>query len=117
MSKEDEDLLSPDFVSPLLSKVELLRRLKVSFCILFIFFFFVKFILKGTFQKLSKHLSDASDDAQKKDYTDIAAALVQPGLLTHKSKDIQIHLACCLVDIFRIFAPDAPYEDKNFLVS
>lgn len=35
--------------------------------------------------------------------------------MDHPSKDVRCLLACCIADIFRIFAPDAPYTDPEQL--
>ncbi len=36
-------------------------------------------------------------------------------LLQHSSREVRILLACCLADILRMFAPDAPYGDPEQL--
>lgn len=38
-------------------------------------------------------------------------ALVQPGLLKHKDKDVRLLVTACISEIMRIVAPDAPYSD------
>ncbi|KAF2675466.1 putative sister chromatid cohesion and DNA repair protein [Microthyrium microscopicum] len=42
-----------------------------------------------------------------------AKDLVAERLLKHKNKGVQAYTACCLVEILRIFAPDAPYTGKE----
>lgn len=46
--------------------------------------------------------------AEMKPCTD---ALVLPGLLRHKDKDVRLLVATCVSEIMRIVAPEAPYED------
>jgi sister-chromatid-cohesion protein PDS5 len=31
--------------------------------------------------------------------------------LEHQHEDVQLLVACCLADIFRIYAPESPYQD------
>lgn len=53
------------------------------------------------------------DNDKKEDDPDlaiIAAQLIQNHLLESSDKSITILVGCCLYDIFRIYAPDAPYE-------
>lgn len=38
-------------------------------------------------------------------------ALIQPGLLKHKDKDVRLLVTACISEIMRIVAPDAPYSD------
>lgn len=38
-----------------------------------------------------------------------AAELADQGLLEHKDKGVKAWTACCLVDVLRLCAPDAPY--------
>ncbi|KAK7205746.1 armadillo-type protein [Myxozyma melibiosi] len=39
----------------------------------------------------------------------VAKDLVSSNLLRHKDKGVRAYTACCLADILRLFAPDAPY--------
>jgi hypothetical protein len=43
-------------------------------------------------------------------------ALVDPSLLKHKDKDIQVLVASCISEILRIVAPDAPFTDETWEV-
>jgi hypothetical protein len=71
---------------------ELIRRLKT---------------LAHTFQTLSQ----ADDESTYSDYTPLAIHLADEGFLNHSSRDVQLLIACCIADILRIFAPEAPYKD------
>ncbi|KAJ7363327.1 Sister chromatid cohesion protein PDS5 A [Desmophyllum pertusum] len=55
--------------------------------------------------------ADQADGATK--YGTVAQSLVSPFILKHRDKDVKIHAACCLADILRIFAPDAPYDEEQ----
>jgi hypothetical protein len=33
----------------------------------------------------------------------------------HEHDDVQLLVACCIADIFRVFAPDSPYENPDDL--
>ena len=47
----------------------------------------------------------------------LAAGLVLPGLLhSSGSEEVALLTCCCLVDVLRLYAPDAPYSDVQKLV-
>lgn len=73
---------------------ELIRRLKT---------------LAHTFQVLQQ----AQDESTYVDYSPLALHLADDFFLNHASRDVQLLVACCIADILRIFAPDAPYKDPN----
>lgn len=35
--------------------------------------------------------------------------LISPSMLLHKEKGVKAYVACCLADLLRLYAPDAPY--------
>lgn len=74
-----------------LSKDELIKRLK----------------------NLAHELSNADQTDGETKYRDVAQSLVSPFILKHRDKDVKAHTACCLADILRIFAPDAPYDEEQ----
>ena len=45
------------------------------------------------------------------DFTPLALHLSDDFFLNHASRDVQLLVACCIADILRIFAPEAPYKD------
>ena len=47
----------------------------------------------------------------------LASALVTPNMLHSKSGEAQLLVCCCLVDVLRLYAPDAPYDGHQKLVS
>ena len=48
--------------------------------------------------------------------TDIARALISPALLIHKERGVKAYTACALVDILRLYAPEAPYTGAELKV-
>ncbi|KAI9845226.1 MAG: hypothetical protein M1837_004981 [Sclerophora amabilis] len=61
-------------------------------------------------QALSKELREMDqEEHDRTSFTKVAKELVGQGLLGHKDKGIRAWTACCLVDILRLCAPDAPF--------
>lgn len=50
---------------------------------------------------------DSEEDKQK--YLGLALHLASEFFLRNPNKDVRLLVACCLADIFRIYAPEAPY--------
>ena len=42
--------------------------------------------------------------------------LIGPGLLLGKDRGVKAHVACCLADLLRLYAPDAPYTSRELSV-
>ncbi|KAJ9425171.1 sister chromatid cohesion protein PDS5 [Fusarium oxysporum] len=64
--------------------------------------------------KLSKELSDLDQGAADLDsIRDVAKQLGHRNLLQHKDGGVKAYTACCLVDILRLFVPDAPFTDDQ----
>ncbi|XP_078602291.1 sister chromatid cohesion protein PDS5 homolog A-B-like [Branchiostoma floridae x Branchiostoma japonicum] len=74
-----------------LHKDELIRRLKV---------------LAKTFADM-----DQDQEEEKQRYEPLALHLASEHFLHHESKDVKLIVGCCIADIFRIYAPEAPYKD------
>lgn len=53
------------------------------------------------------------DDADRKTLEPICKELVNTSLLLHKDKGVKAYVACCLADLLRLFAPDAPYVSSE----
>ncbi|QPH01928.1 hypothetical protein C2857_006132 [Epichloe festucae Fl1] len=65
-------------------------------------------------ERLSKELSDFDQGGVQLDsLKDVAASLAHRNLLQHKDRGVKAYTACCLVDILRLFAPDAPFTDDQ----
>ena len=56
-------------------------------------------------------MGQAEDENTYTDYVPLAIHLAEEYFLGHQSRDVQLLVACCIADILRIFAPDAPYKD------
>lgn len=56
------------------------------------------------------------EEAHRESLEPVAAELVSPSLLQHKDVGVRAWTCCCLVDMLRLFAPDAPYPAKNLKV-
>lgn len=55
-------------------------------------------------------------DAQTPGLDNLAASLVLPGLLHGAPEEVTLLACCCLVDVLRLYAPDAPYNAAQKLV-
>jgi len=69
-------------------------------------------------QTLGKELRDLEqEDVPREAYTHVAKELANANLLAHKDKGVRAFTACCLVDILRLCAPDAPFTEKQLKVA
>ena len=69
-------------------------------------------------QALHKEMRDMEQEENERDsFTKVAKDLASPNLLAHKDKGVKAWTACCLVDILRLCAPDAPYTGQQLKVS
>ena len=69
-------------------------------------------------QALSKEMRGMEQEENDRDsFTKVAKELANSNLLGHKDKGIKAWTACCLVDILRLCAPDAPYTGQQLKVS
>lgn len=67
--------------------------------------------------KLSKELADLDQDrVDVNSLAKVAKELASQGLLAHKDKGIRAYVACCLVDILKLCAPDAPFTPTQLKV-
>ena len=46
----------------------------------------------------------------------LADQLAASGLIKHKDRAVRVLVACCIANILRLFAPDAPYSVEQFEV-
>ncbi|XP_030917275.1 sister chromatid cohesion protein PDS5 homolog B isoform X5 [Geospiza fortis] len=81
-------------ISDKISKEEMVRRLKM--------------VVK-TFMDM-----DQDSEEEKELYLNLALHLASDFFLKHPDKDVRLLVACCLADIFRIYAPEAPYITNFF---
>lgn len=47
----------------------------------------------------------------------LAQELGQLNLLMHKDKSVKAYLSCCLADVLRLYAPEAPYTKHQIKAS
>ncbi|KAF7284502.1 cohesin associated factor B pds5 [Rhynchophorus ferrugineus] len=53
------------------------------------------------------------DDGAYKQYVPLSLHLAEEQFLNHTSRDVQLLIACCIADVLRVYAPDAPYQDPE----
>ena len=68
--------------------------------------FLLKLLAKA-FQEMAQDENNASE------YKQLALYLVSEFFLDHRNKDVRLLVACCIADIFRVFAPEAPFTDSE----
>lgn len=56
------------------------------------------------------------DEVDKSSFGDVAKALAGQNLLSHKDKGVRAYTACCLVELLRLCAPDAPFTGSQLKV-
>ncbi|KHN95094.1 Armadillo-type fold protein [Metarhizium album ARSEF 1941] len=65
-------------------------------------------------ERLSKELADFDQGGVKLDsLKHVATSLAHRNLLQHKDRGVKAYTACCLVDILRLFVPEAPFTDDQ----
>ncbi|GBP62684.1 Sister chromatid cohesion protein PDS5 homolog B-B, partial [Eumeta japonica] len=53
------------------------------------------------------------DEGMYQQYIPLALHLADDFFLTHPSRDVQLLIACCIADVLRVYAPEAPYKDQE----
>ncbi len=61
-------------------------------------------------QQTHSCLKALSQDDRPEGLVETAMDLVGLGLLSHEDRDVRLLVACCLVDVLRVYAPEAPYS-------
>ncbi|KAF4581852.1 Armadillo-type fold protein [Ophiocordyceps camponoti-floridani] len=70
--------------------------------------------LVARLEKLSKELADFDQGEVELDsLRAVAGHLAHRNLLQHKDRGVKAYTACCLVDMLRLFVPDAPFTDDQ----
>ena len=74
--------------------------------------------LLSRLRKLAKEAQsfEPEGDVDPKSVSKVAQDLSSPNLLAHKDKGIRAWTACCLVELLRICAPNAPFANKQLKV-
>jgi sister chromatid cohesion protein PDS5 len=94
-SDKMNDILYPQGCRPITDEMgadELIRRLKT---------------LTHTLQAMGQ------DEGMYQQYIPLALHLADEHFLTHPSRDVQLLIACCIADVLRVYAPEAPYKDQE----
>jgi len=66
---------------------------------------------------LSNELQEMDQEETDKDsLTSVAKELAAHNLLSHKDKGVRAFTACCLVDVLKLCAPDAPFTGTQLKV-
>ena len=91
--KKENNVYATTFLSKVSRKSDLISRLK----------------------ELHVELSNLSQDPKDRpaNLGNTAHQLISNKILGHVDKEVRLLAACCIVDILRVFAPDAPYDDKE----
>ncbi|GIY69564.1 sister chromatid cohesion protein PDS5 homolog B-A [Caerostris extrusa] len=66
-------------------------------------------------KECAQSFQNMSQEEDNSAYIPLAMHLVSDFFLEHQSKDVRLLIACCIADVFRVFAPDAPYKDPQQL--
>ncbi len=67
--------------------------------------------------QLTEHASKTPGDGELlAALNDHAASLVRPSLLRSPDSQVKLLTACCLAEMLRIYAPDAPYSADQIQV-
>lgn len=73
--------------------------------------------LVARLERLSKELADHDQGAlDLASVKDVAEKLAHRNLLQHKDRGVRAYTACCLVDILRLYVPDAPFTSDQLKV-
>lgn len=66
--------------------------------------------LLGRLKALCEELRDMDqEEADRESLEPVAKELAHQSLIQHKDAGVRAWTACCIVDMFRLCAPDAPY--------
>ncbi|KAK7077880.1 Sister chromatid cohesion protein PDS5 A [Halocaridina rubra] len=55
--------------------------------------------------------SMGQDDGAYQEYVPLAMHIADDFFLSYPSRDVQLLIACCIADVLRVYAPEAPYKD------
>ena len=65
------------------------------------------------FQNIARAFQEMGQDDSNAEYEQLAFYLSSEFFLDHANKDVRLLTACCIADVFRIFAPEAPYNNPD----
>ncbi len=66
------------------------------------------------FKKIQQAYQNLEQSTEEK-YKELAQYLGSEIFINHEHDDVQLLVACCIADIFRVFAPDSPYDNPDDL--
>ncbi|KAG0218346.1 hypothetical protein BGX33_007671 [Mortierella sp. NVP41] len=77
--------------------------------------------LTGSAPDLLKKLKDLQAELKEleqesvdtKSLSSVTKQLIDPSIVNHKDKGVRIYAACCIADLLRLYAPDAPYNNTQ----
>ncbi|OAA74130.1 bimD protein [Cordyceps fumosorosea ARSEF 2679] len=70
--------------------------------------------LLARLERLSRELADFDQGAVELDsLKTVAAHLAHRNLLQHKDRGVKAYTACCLVDLLRLYVPEAPFTEEQ----
>lgn len=58
----------------------------------------------------------AQEEADRETLVPVAQELAHPNLLSHRDKGVKAYTALCIVEMFRLLAPDAPFKGGQLKV-
>lgn len=64
---------------------------------------------------ISMAFQQLSQDDDNSQYIPLALSLTNDFYLEHSSRDVRLLVACSIADVFRVYAPNAPYENEELI--
>lgn len=64
---------------------------------------------------ISMAFQDLSQEEDNSQYIPLALLLSTDFYLEHPSRDVRLLVACSIADVFRVYAPNAPYESEDLI--
>jgi len=109
------DIVYPTGCRPLVEDLgtdELIRRLKVSPAESRLIVPKLKiFLFQQTLANVLQTMDQ--DDNLYQQYIPLALHLLDDFFMQHPSRDVQLLIACCVADVLRVYAPEAPYKEQD----
>lgn len=68
------------------------------------------------YEYLGKH-KQAEKPSDVKNLKKICSLMVKPHMLNSKDEKVQLYLSCCLAELIRIHAPNAPFTETQLTVT
>lgn len=66
-------------------------------------------------KECAQAFQNMNQDDENSAYVPLALHLATENFMEHANKDVRLLVACCIADVFRVFAPEAPYKDPDHL--